>query len=126
MLFRTQIRSVFDGYPHLSLPAVRPLRKRLLLLFLKYGLGLGLLAWVIVPRWHILAGGQSLPLVTSSTVGLLGAPLGHGPLAAASALFNGRIDGQEVGLAGVFERPVHWHFLATASAIALLSVLLTF
>jgi hypothetical protein len=101
-------------------------KKQLLVLLVKYGLGVGLLAWVIIPRWHVLAGGQSLPIVSGSTLGLLGAPLGQGPLVAASGLFTGRIEGQEVGLAGVLERPVHWHFLVMAVVIALFSVLLTF
>jgi uncharacterized membrane protein YbhN (UPF0104 family) len=66
------------------------LKRQLLVLFLKYGLGLGLLAWVICSYWHI-----------SSPEG-------------------------EVGLAGVFERPMHMAYLALAGAIALGSVLLTF
>src|SRR6202040_2248363 len=55
------------------------------------GLGLGLLAWVILAYWHI-----SSP------------------------------DGQEVGLAGVLQRPVDLPYLALAGVLALASVLLTF
>jgi uncharacterized membrane protein YbhN (UPF0104 family) len=101
-------------------------KKQLLMLFVKYGLGLGLLAWVIFSYWHIPAGGQSLPVVSTSTLGLAGTPLGHGPLLAVCGLFNGRIDGQEVGLAGVFQRAIHWRFLVLAGLIGLFSVLLTF
>jgi uncharacterized membrane protein YbhN (UPF0104 family) len=66
-------------------------KKRLLVLFVKYGLGLGLLAWVVLSYWHI----------TSP-------------------------DGQEVGLAGVLERPIHVLFLVLAGAVAMSSVLVTF
>ena len=67
------------------------MKKRFLILFLKYGVGLGLLAWVIHAYWHI-----------------------PSP------------DGEEVGLAGVFERPVRWHYFILAALIALTSVLITF
>jgi uncharacterized membrane protein YbhN (UPF0104 family) len=68
------------------------MKKRLLILFLKYGLGLGLLAWVIFIYWHI--------------------PSPDGT--------------EELGLARVFEQPLHWSFLALAAAIGVASVLLTF
>src|SRR5437763_5368291 len=69
------------------------LQKKLLLLFVKYGLGLGLLTWVIVAYWHI---------------------------------YTPEPDSEDVGLAGVFQRPVHWQFLALACVFELASVLLTF
>ena len=66
--------------------------KRLLILLFKYGLGLGLLAWVIFTYWHI--------------------PSPDGT--------------EELGLVGVFQRPLDWWFLALAFAVGLASVLLTF
>jgi uncharacterized membrane protein YbhN (UPF0104 family) len=66
------------------------LKRQLVVLFVKYGLGLGLLAWVICSYWHI--------------------PSPEG----------------EVGLAGVFERPIHVVYLTLAGALALGSMLLTF
>src|SRR5207253_531758 len=92
---------------------------------LKYGLGLALLAMVI-PYWHLSAGGQGLPAVAAATSALIASPLGHGPVLAGSSLYPGRAEGHEVGLAGVLQRPIHWHFLALAAAITLASVLLTF
>jgi uncharacterized membrane protein YbhN (UPF0104 family) len=65
--------------------------KTLLILLLKYGVGLGLLGFVICWYWHI-----------------------PSP------------DGQEVGLAGVLERPLHLSYLLAAGALGLASVLLTF
>ncbi|HWY85148.1 MAG TPA: lysylphosphatidylglycerol synthase transmembrane domain-containing protein, partial [Gemmataceae bacterium] len=66
------------------------MKKQLLILFVKYGLGLGLLAGVIFSYWHNIQ------------------------------------DDKEVGLAGVFERPLHLPYLALAVALALGSILLTF
>ena len=69
------------------------LQRNLLLLLVKYGLGLGLLAWVMAAYWHI---------------------------------YTPEPNSEDVGLAGVFERPVHWHFLVMACLLELTSVLMTF
>ena len=102
------------------------MKRKLLVLLLKYGLGLGLLALVIYWYWHIPAGGQSLAVVGTSTSASVAAPIGHGPLLASSLLYPGRVEGQEVGLAGVLQRRIHWPYLALALVISLASVLLTF
>jgi len=57
----------------------------------KYGLGIGLLVWVVASNWHI-----------------------PSP------------DGEELGLAGVWDRPLHWHWYFLGLAVALVSIVLTF
>ncbi len=66
--------------------------KCFLILLIKYGLGLGLLAWVVWSYWH------------------MPSPDGR----------------EELGLARVFEQPLHWTFLALAGVIGVASVLVTF
>jgi hypothetical protein len=64
------------------------------------------------------ADGQALPAFGASTVGLMGSPLGQGPLLAASALSPGRADGRRYGFTEEQVRAAEIYQICSLSAMA--------
>jgi len=98
--------------------------KQIVIVVLKYGLGLGLLVWVVASHWS--RPYPEIPSLAASTIGLAASPWGEGPLHSASALFPERPQGRNVGIVGVLEQPIHLGFLLLAGLIWLACVLSTF
>jgi uncharacterized membrane protein YbhN (UPF0104 family) len=97
--------------------------RQIVVIVLKYGLGLGILIWVV---WsHLSRPYDDLPTLAASTIGLAAAPCGEGPIYSACALFPGR-PGRDVGIVGVLGQPIHLGFLLLAGVVCVTGILLTF
>jgi uncharacterized protein (TIRG00374 family) len=100
-------------------------KQRLFWALVKYGLGIGLLAFVIWQYWSYPAPKPNPASTAAGSVGVAAAPHGTGPLAAAGAQVAGD-HRQTLGLVNVIGRPIHVLPLLLAGILCLLSVLLTF
>ena len=50
------------------------MKKQVLILFVKYGLGLGLLAWVVADYWHVSRNGKEVGLASRLAIPALVSP----------------------------------------------------